>query len=68
MTTDTFAHTLTGLQLDRPQSALNVHLFESSLNFLQLQQDLFYVPNWEARPVNFWAGHRASDGNRQWAR
>ena len=61
MTTDTFTHThthththtLTGLHLDRRRSALNVHLFESSLNFLQLQQDLFYVPSWEAWRVSF---------------
>ncbi len=59
-TTDTYTHTLTGLHLDRRWSALNVHLFESSLNFLQLQQDLFHVPNWEAWPMNFWDGHMVS--------
>lgn len=48
--TDT--HTLAGLHLDRRLSALNVHLFESSLNFVQ--QELFYAPDWEAWPLNFW--------------
>lgn len=38
---NTHTHTLTGLHLDRRRSALNVLLFESSLNFLQLQQDLY---------------------------
>lgn len=35
--THTHTHTIAGLHRDRRQSALNVHLFKSSLNFLQLQ-------------------------------
>lgn len=58
--TNRHLNTLTGLHLDRRRSALNVHLFESSLNFLQLQQDPFYVPNWKEWPVNFRAGHGVS--------
>lgn len=42
----THTHTLAGLHLDRRPSSLNVHLFESSLNFVRLQQ--------EAWPLNFW--------------
>lgn len=47
-TLDQHTHTLAGLHLDRGPSSLNVHLFESSLDFVRLQQELFYVPNWAA--------------------